>query len=131
MSFLLDTNVCSEHIRRPSGFAHRFVQHLGRLFIPTIVLGELYAWAYLRDQPEPLIRIIEDDLLVDITVIDFDRDAAHTFGRLRGACRSAGVTVNPVDLMIASVAIAHDLTLVTHNRRHFDLIPDLRVDDWQ
>ncbi len=31
-----------------------------------------------------------------------------------------------VDLMIASVALAHDLTLVTHNTADFQHIPDLR-----
>lgn len=32
--------------------------------------------------------------------------------------------------MIASVAITHDLTLVTHNTADFANIPDLRLDDW-
>ena len=31
MSYLLDTNICSAHIRRPAGLAHRFVQYSGRL----------------------------------------------------------------------------------------------------
>lgn len=41
-----------------------------------------------------------------------------------------GVVVNPVDLMIASVALTYDLVLVTHNVRHFEVIPDLRIEDW-
>jgi tRNA(fMet)-specific endonuclease VapC len=32
--------------------------------------------------------------------------------------------------MIASVALVHDLTLVTHNTKDFENIPDLRVEDW-
>lgn len=39
MSFLLDTDICSAHLKRPSGLMHRFVQHSGGLYIPTIVLG--------------------------------------------------------------------------------------------
>jgi predicted nucleic acid-binding protein len=46
MSDLLDTNICSAHIRRPSGLIHRFVQHLGQLFALTVVLAEHYVWAY-------------------------------------------------------------------------------------
>lgn len=130
MSFLLDTNICSEHLRRPRGLTHRFVQHAGRLFIPTIVLGELYAWAHRRPRPDELIRIIEQDLLVDLGVLDYDQAAAREFGRLRGLLMDRGVGVNPVDLMIAAVARTHDLILVTHNRRHFDSVPDLRVEDW-
>jgi hypothetical protein len=36
MSDLLDTNICSAHIRRPGVVAHRFIQHSGRRFVPTI-----------------------------------------------------------------------------------------------
>jgi tRNA(fMet)-specific endonuclease VapC len=35
-----------------------------------------------------------------------------------------------MDLMIASVALLHDLTLVTHNRADYQNVPGLRVDDW-
>ena len=42
MSHLLDTNICSAHFRRPGGLAHRFIQYVGGLYVPTIVLGELY-----------------------------------------------------------------------------------------
>ena len=38
-----------------------------------------------------------------------------------------GVTVDSVDLMIASMSLAHDLTLVTDNTKHFHNIPDLRL----
>lgn len=32
MSFLLDTDTLSAHLRRPSGLAHRFFQFSGRLY---------------------------------------------------------------------------------------------------
>ena len=41
MSYLLDTNIVSAHLRRPAGLQHRFVQHGGRIAIPTIALAEL------------------------------------------------------------------------------------------
>jgi len=31
MSFLLDTDTCSHHMKRPTGLTHRFIQHMGRL----------------------------------------------------------------------------------------------------
>jgi len=63
MSFLLDTDICSAHLKRPGGLMHRFVQHSGRLFVPTIVLVELYTWAYRRQNPPPVIQRIVHDLL--------------------------------------------------------------------
>jgi tRNA(fMet)-specific endonuclease VapC len=35
------------------------------------------------------------------------------------------------DLQIAAIALAHDLTLVTHNIREFGRIADLRLEDWE
>jgi tRNA(fMet)-specific endonuclease VapC len=37
----------------------------------------------------------------------------------------------PDDLLIAATARAHDLVLVTNNRREFERIPGMRLDDWE
>jgi len=129
MSFLLDTNICSAHMRRPAGLAHRFIQYSGRISIPTIALGELYAGAYMVPNPQPLLGDIRN-LLHDVDVLPFDESAAEEFGKLRGLMKNRGLSVNPVDLQIASVAIANGLTLVTNNTRHFQNIPGLQLDDW-
>lgn len=60
MSFLLDTNIISNHLKKPSGSFHRFMQRLRRLAVPTIVPGELYAWAYGRSDPETILGPLED-----------------------------------------------------------------------
>jgi tRNA(fMet)-specific endonuclease VapC len=39
--------------------------------------------------------------------------------------------IGPNDLMIAAIALAHDLTLVTHNTAEFSRVPGLRLDDWE
>ena len=129
MSFLLDTNICSGHMKRPSLLDHRFIQHMGRLAIPSLVLAELRAGAYMRPDPSPLLRKI-DDLLIFLEVLDFDDACAEEFGKVRGSLHRSGLTIQPIDLLIASVALAHDLTLVTHNTAHFAHIPGLRLEDW-
>jgi tRNA(fMet)-specific endonuclease VapC len=130
MSFLLDTNICSAHLKRPGGLMHRCVQHSGGLYIPTIVLGELYIWAYHRQNPTPVIQRIENDLLPDVTVLDFDPDCAKEFGKVRGQLLQQGISVSRVDLLIGAVALVHNLTMVTHNTTDYQNIPGLRLDDW-
>lgn len=76
MSYLLDTNICSAHFRRPGGLAHRFIQFGGRLYVPTIVLGELYAGAYHAGNPVRLRQNIAD-LITDVQVLDFDQACAE------------------------------------------------------
>lgn len=130
MSHLLDTNICSAHLKRPAGLTHYFVQHAGRLFVPAPVVGERYTWANHRWSSRPLINRIENELLNDVTILDFDKPCAIEFGRLNGRLLRIGLTVNPVDLMIAAVALIYDFTLVTHNTRDFQSIPGLRLEDW-
>jgi tRNA(fMet)-specific endonuclease VapC len=127
---LLDTNICSSHLKRPAGLTHRFIQYSGRLYIPSIVLAELYTWAYRRDDPQRLINLIENDLLADVQVLSFDADRGRLFGRLRGGLMNRGVNVGRIDLTIAAIALVHDFTLITHNTADFEGIPGLRLDDW-
>ena len=129
MTFLLDTNICSAHLRRPGGLAHRFFQYSGRLAIPTIVLAELYSGAYRHPNRDHVLDLIAE-LVDDLRVVDFDAACAETFGRVRGSLLDRGISVNSIDLMIASVALVHDLTRVTHNTVDFHNIPDLRLEDW-
>ena len=74
--------------------------------------------------------MIEEDLLPDVNVLQFDSDCAKEFGRVRGQLLQQGIPVSRMDLMIAAVALVHDLTLVTHNTADYQSIPELRLDDW-
>ncbi|MFO0976497.1 MAG: type II toxin-antitoxin system VapC family toxin [Planctomycetaceae bacterium] len=130
MSFLLDTNICSAHLKHPGAVAHRMLQYSGRLHTSTIVLGELLAWAYRRPNPEVLLDKIQLELLSDIIVLDYDIACAERFGQLRGTLLQQGISVSTVDLMIASVAITNNLVLVTNNTRDFANIPGLQLEDW-
>lgn len=47
--------------------------------------------------------------------------------RNRTLLRRQGQRIPDLDLLIAATALAHDLTLVTRHRRHFDRIPDVRL----
>ena len=109
--------------------AHRFIQYGGRIFVPTIVVAELYGGAFKASDPSRLLAGIKT-LLEEVAVLDFDSTCARRFGEIRGAQLRTGQPSNVVDLMIASVALTHDLTMVTHNTADFVTIPALRLDDW-
>ncbi len=129
MSFLLDTDTCSEYLRRPTGLFHRFVQHSGRLHLSAVGLSELYTWAHKQDDPSPIITAIAH-LRAAMPVLPFDLPCAEMLGRIRGSQLRQGVSFASIDLLIAATALVHDLTLVTHNTKDFERIPDLRIEDW-
>lgn len=71
------------------------------------------------------------DVLAALTVVlPFGEAAARRFGRLKAELERAGAVVGDLDMQIASIALEHEGVLVTHNRRHFERVPELRLDDW-
>ncbi len=129
MSFLLDTDIRSAHMRRPAQLARRFIQYTGRLAIPTIGLGELYAGAYKHPTPTKLLGLISD-LLQEVSVLDFDAACAERFGRERGALRKR--TVKPalrllllwgVGLVLPTPESAHGTSQGPRSRTHLEAAP--------
>ncbi|MBC8143344.1 MAG: type II toxin-antitoxin system VapC family toxin [Armatimonadetes bacterium] len=71
---------------------------------------------------------LKDNLLFfsRIAVWEYDLAAEETFARLVKAKLGVGAK----DLRIASIALANDATVLTHNTSHFARVPGLRFDDW-
>lgn len=75
---------------------------------------------------ERLLRT--EELLEQIVIVYFDERAAAHFDRLRGV--SAYRKIGRADLLIASITLAQQATLVTRNTRHFRQIPGVAVVNW-
>src|ERR1043165_4863749 len=129
MTHLLDTDICSAHMKLPSGLAHRFIQHSGGLVISTVVLAELYSGAYKLLSPGRILTLIAN-LLQDVAVLDFDSTCAKSFGIVRGKLMQQGIQLPTADLMIAAVALVHNLTLAKHNTADYQQIPGSRLAHW-
>jgi tRNA(fMet)-specific endonuclease VapC len=129
MSFLLDTDICSVHLKAPGILANRFLQYMGRLNVSAITMSELYDWA-LRTHASPRRLLGIGDLLNDVTVLDVDLAIARKYGELQASFRDIGQPAPELDLLIASTALIHGLTLVTHNVQDFVHIPSLQIVDW-
>ena len=129
MTFLIDTDICSAHLKNVQTVSNRFVQYSGGLYISTVTLGELYTWAFRsKSSPKHLEGLIA--LLSDMSILDVDHDVAREFGEIRGQLLDRGQPVSGMDLLIAATALVHGLTVVTHNTRHFKNVPRLAVVDW-
>jgi len=128
MSFSLDTDTCSAHLKS-GALAHRLVQYAGRLHISSITLGELYTWV-LRAKAPPRRTQMLLDLLNDVAVLDVTPEVARRFGEVHARLLDSGQSVPRMDLLIGVTALVHGFTVVTHNTQHFSRIPGLSLDDW-
>jgi len=63
--------------------------------------------------------------------LPFDDTAARLAGDIWGYLEAHGEMIDFDDIQIAAIAIANDLTVVTHNVKHFSRIPALRWEDWE
>jgi len=59
------------------------------------------------------------------------RPCFKEYAENRLVLRKEGNTIDLMDLLIASVAIHNEYTLVTHNTKHFERLASLAIEDWQ
>ena len=130
--YLLDTNVC---IHILSG-KHQKIEQKFRTLTPadigicSIVKAELFFGARhstnIAQNLERLKLFFEP-----LTSLPFDDRSAEEYGQIREDLTATGNSIGPNDLLIAAIARAHDITLVTHNLKEFNRITGLRVEDWE
>ncbi len=129
MSFLLDTDVCSAHLKGNRAVSSRFLQCSGRLHVSVLTVSELYTWAKRSGAP-PARLVAIGDMLMAARLIDVNREVAERAGELRAALLDQGKPMPAMDLFIAATALVHGFTLVTHNARHFQNVRHLALEDW-
>jgi tRNA(fMet)-specific endonuclease VapC len=134
VKYLLDTDVISNLMRRaPSPTLIRRLAVIGpeAECTTSITLGELvYGAQRLTDRTAELLARIERLIPEQLPVLPFDESAAHRYGSLRAGLELAGTPIGEADMRIAAIALAHGLTVVTGNVRHFQRVPGLEVEDW-
>ncbi len=100
------------------------------ILLPAPVIAELYFGAFASSRVRENVARI-DRLLTLFDVQPFDEAAARRFAEVKAALRRAGRAKSDFDLAIASIALVHDATLVTHDTALLDgSILGLLVEDW-
>lgn len=134
VSWLLDTNTISEAMRPKPAIAvmENLARYDGELAIPAPVWHELrHGWLRMPDgQRKDAVGRFVQDVVGTLPILPYDGAAARIHAELRQLRERAGFTLPFVDGQIASVAMAHGLTLVTRNTRDFAGLAGLRLTNW-
>jgi tRNA(fMet)-specific endonuclease VapC len=132
MIYLLDTNVCIAAINPgESPIKECLARHApADLALCSVVRAELLWGAWRSRRPESNLALLEKFFAL-FRSLPFDDSAAQHYGRIRANLTAKGTPIGPNDLMIAAIALAHDLILVSHNTREFSRVEGLRLEDWQ
>jgi tRNA(fMet)-specific endonuclease VapC len=132
MKYLLDTNTC---IRYLNGRSEKIKQNMAAvsqqdIALCSVVKAELFYGAMKSLHPENNLAR-QRKFTNSFVSLSFDDNAAEVYGQIRAQLEKAGTPIGPNDLLIAAIALANNLTLVTHNTREFSRIAMLPCEDWE
>lgn len=129
--YLLDTNVCIALLNGTSeAVARRFAaESPATVRVCSVVVAELSFGAQKSARSAQVLASL-DRFLAPLVSLPFDDRSAWEYGILRANLERAGTPIGANDLMIAAIARAADLVLVTRNVREFTRVVGLRVEDW-
>ena len=130
LKYMLDTNICIFTIKnRPQQVRDAFNRSHDRLCISSVCLMELIYGAEKSASPEKNLSVVQG-FSARLEVLPYDELAASHTGQLRAELARNGTPIGPFDQLIAGHARSRGLIVVTNNRREFDRVAGLRVEDW-
>jgi tRNA(fMet)-specific endonuclease VapC len=132
MNYLLDTNVCIIYLKGKNLNLKQKLEAVAtqEIVVCSVVKAELCFGAMKSANPERNFAL-QQKFSGQFVSIPFDDSAATIFGIVRAQLETKGTPIGAYDLQIASIALANNLTLVTHNTREFERVDGLQIEDWE
>jgi tRNA(fMet)-specific endonuclease VapC len=128
--FALDTNTLIHFFKGQGKVAETLLSTAPRdIAIPAVVLYELEV-GIARSARATQRRRQLDALSARVSVLPFDGAAARRAAEVRAELESAGMSIGPMDTLIAGTALSNGAVLVTHNTGEFSRVKGLRLQDW-
>ena len=131
MKFILDSDTTIYYLRDYPSVTRKVAKfRMNELSISSMAYAEVMVGAYRSKQDTKRKIYTISELLKLFTIVDFDSYAAEVFAETKAVLMRSGKVIEDSDLIIASIAIANAMTLVTNNMKHFKRIPGLKLENW-
>jgi len=129
--YLLDTDICIYLIKKhPPEVLARFQQtQLKQLHISTITVFELY-FGIEKNNSQQRNLVALENFIAPLTLVDFSVESAKKAAKIRSILQKQGTPIGAYDLQIAAIAVAENMTLLTHNVREFERVKGLKLENW-
>jgi len=130
LRYMVDTNICIYVMHRKSRpLMEAFDQAAGLLCMSSITYGEMWFGAEKSERRDENLTSLSL-FAARMEIPSFDPAAGEHFGEIRMQLERSGTPCGPYDMLIGAHARSLGLTLVTNNRRDFDRMPGLKVENW-
>lgn len=128
--YLLDTNTLIYFFKGQGNVSQYLVNTSPDLiYVSSITLFELYTGIAKSTMPEKRTQQLKQ-LLSKIKVLHFDDKSAVIAANIRASLEKQGTPIGVLDILIASIALVNNLTVVTHNVKEFSRVSSLNIIDW-
>lgn len=126
--YCLDTNVIIDLFHGDERIRSKIEELRERysFSITPIVLSELFKGAFLAKNKKEALKLVEE-FAHSVEFLDFNERSCRIFGENYAELKRTGKQTQEADLMIASIAVAHNNILVTRNPKDFINIKSLKV----
>ena len=132
MHYLLDTNVCVMYLNgRSISVRDRILSTPPEAMVVCSIVKSELCYGAMRSQRPAKTLERQKLFLKSLISLPFDDEAANLSGQIRARLASLGTPIGYHDLQIAAIALANNLTLVTHNVREFSRVEGLQIEDWE
>lgn len=139
-TYMLDTNIASHVIKGdiPQVRTRLVSVPMHCVVVSVVTQAELLYGVAKRGHPAGLTMRVRE-FLARVSVMPWAQEVGEVYGDLRARCEAAGITLAPMDLMIAAHVKALDLassriqdrTVLVTRDRVFSRVPDeLHLEDW-
>jgi tRNA(fMet)-specific endonuclease VapC len=128
---LIDTNILSFFFRNHSLVVERCQAYLNdhdKINISIITYYEIVSGLKHRDAQKQLTSFQE--FVSYNTVLPLSTSSATISADIYANLRNKGTPIDDIDILIAGIAIANNLIIVTNNIRDFGKIENLEIRDW-
>ncbi len=132
MTFLLDTNTCIKYLNGTSEKVHSTLESKQPrdIVLCSVVKAELLFGAFKSCRPKKNLEKVKRFFKPFIS-LPFEDKASEAYGQIRVNLEKSGTPIGPNDLLIAAIAMANKVTLVTHNIRKFGRVKGIYLEDWE
>jgi tRNA(fMet)-specific endonuclease VapC len=128
---LVDTDILSAVMRQnPIVLPHARKYLAGQSGFTISVITKYEIERGLKARSALKQQAVFEELCRRSVVVPVDNDVADRASSIYAHLVSRGELIGDADILIAATAIVHQIGLVTNNRRHFDRVPGLQVENW-
>ena len=132
MKYLLDTCVVSDFVKGEVNT----LQHVKKtspsdIAISAITVMEIEYGLALNPLLIKKIKPIINSFLEIVTILNYSQADANQSALVRALLKQQGTPIGSYDVLLAGVALTHNVIFVTSNTKEFERVNGLKLENWR